>query len=135
MKLITTLIASILLSSAALSSELDSKPVYQAGGQYTAVLNAANAQWRLLPSDGQDFAIQLEDNCRSIAKVPTGLWLLTRDVNGQPELLAPSQTLLPDGHSGHVPLVSCVDDHSNALAVPASLIEWLGNNTGAIYVE
>ena len=135
MKLISTLIASILLSGTALSSELDNHPVYQAGGQYTAVLNAADAQWRLLPGDGQDFAIQLEDNCHSRAKVPTGLWLLTRDANGQPELLAPSQTVLPKGHSGHVPLVGCNDKQNDALAVPASLIEWLGNNTGAIYVE
>jgi hypothetical protein len=135
MKLIASLIASILLSSTALSSELDSNRVYQAGGQYTAVLNSANAHWRLLPSDGQDFAIQLDHNCRSSSKIPTGLWLLTRDANGQPELLAPSQTVLPDGHSGRVPVVSCNDEQSNALAVPTSLIEWLGNNTGAIYVE
>ena len=135
MKRISLLIASVLLSSSALSSELDSNPIYQAGGQYTAVLNSQNAQWRLLPSDGQDFAIQLDDSCRSSARVPAGLWLLTRDANGQPELLAPSQTVLPAGHSGHIPLVSCADQQGNALAVPASLIEWLGNNTGAIYVE
>lgn len=135
MKLVTTLITSILLSSTAFSNELASNPVYQAGGQYTAVLNAANAQWRLLPSDGQDFAIQLDDNCRSNSKIPAGLWLLTRDANGQAELLAPSQTVLPEGHSGRVSIVSCADQQNNALAVPASLIEWLGNNTGAIYVE
>jgi hypothetical protein len=88
MKRISLLIASVLLSSSALSSELDSSPIYQAGGQYTAVLNSQNAKWRLLPSDGQDFAIQLDNNCRSSAKVPAGLWLLTRDANGQLELLA-----------------------------------------------
>ena len=135
MKLITTLLASILLSSTALGSELDNGPVYQAGGQYTAVLNSANSQWRLLPNDGQDFAIELDDNCRSSTKIPAGLWLVTRDANGHVELLAPSQTVLPKGHSGRVPVVSCADDKSNALALPASLIEWLGNNTGAIYVE
>jgi hypothetical protein len=136
MKLISTLIASILLSStAAYAAEQDSNPVYQPGGQYTAVLDAQNAQWRLLPSDGQNFAIQLDNNCRSSSKIPAGLWLLTRDANGNPELLAPSQTVLPAGHSGHIPVVDCADDQDNALAMPASLIEWLGNTTGAIYVE
>jgi hypothetical protein len=135
MKRISILIASLLLSSTAFSAQLDSRPVYQAGSQYTAVLNSANAQWRLLPNDGQDFAIQLDDNCRSSSKIPTGLWLLTRDANGQAELLAPSQTVLPDGHSGRVSVVGCDDEQSNAVAVPASLIEWLANNTGAIYVE
>ncbi|MEO8000471.1 MAG: hypothetical protein ABI644_01240 [Arenimonas sp.] len=135
MKRLTTLIASILLSSTALSAELDANPQYQAGGQYTAVLDSQNAQWQLLPSDGQDFAIQLKDNCHSMTKVPPGLWLLTRDADGNPELLAPSQTILPVGHSGHIPVVSCSDDQNNALALPASLIQWLGDNTGAVYVE
>lgn len=135
MKFISTLIASLLLSSAASSGELDSHPVYQAGGQYTAVLNSNHSQWRLLPSDGQDFAINVDDSCRSGSAVPAGLWLLTRDAAGRPELLAPSQTLLPAGHSGHIPLVSCTDDNSQALAVPASLIEWLADTTGAVYVE
>ena len=135
MKLITSLFATVLLSSTALSAELDSDPVYQAGGQYTAVLNSVNSQWRLLPSDGQDFAIELGESCHSSTKIPAGLWLLTRDANGQAELLAPSQTILPKGHSGRVSVVSCADDKSNALALPASLIEWLGNNTGAVYVE
>jgi hypothetical protein len=135
MKLTITLIASILLSSSALASEQDSNPVYQAGGQYTAVLNTASAQWRLLPSDGQDFAIQLDKTCRTSAVIPAGLWLLTRDADGRPELLAPSQTVLPIGHSGHIPLVDCANNQGSALTLPASLIEWLGNNTGAIYVE
>ncbi len=135
MKRLTTLIASILLSSAAFSAELDANPQYQAGGQYTAVFNSLNTQWQLLPSDGQDFAIQLKDNCHATARIPVGLWLLTRDANGKPELLAPSQTVLPAGHSGRIPVVSCGDDKTRGLAIPASLIQWLGDNTGAIYVK
>ena len=135
MKRISTLIASILLSGTALTAELDTHPQYQAGSQYTAVLNTRTAQWQLLPGDGQDFAIQLQDSCHSNAKVPAGLWLLTRDAEGNPELLAPSQTVLPAGHSGHVPVVSCADEQGNALAIPASLIQWLSDNTGAVYVE
>ncbi|MGH8051738.1 MAG: hypothetical protein ACREPB_13850 [Arenimonas sp.] len=135
MKRLTTLIASILLSSTALTAELDANPQYQAGGQYTAVLDSQKAQWQLLPSDGQDFAIQLQDNCRSTAKVPTGLWLLTRDADGKPELLAPSQTVLPAGHSGHIAVVSCADGQANGVALPETLIQWLSDNTGAVYVE
>jgi len=135
MKRLSTLIASILLSSTAFTAELDANPQYQAGGQYTAVLNSQNAQWQLLPSDGQDFAIQLQDNCHSSAKVPAGLWLLTRDADGKPELLAPSQTVLPAGHSGHIPVVTCADGQNDGLAVPASLIQWLSDNTGAVYVK
>lgn len=135
MKRINTLIASLLLSTAVAGSELDNRPVYQAGGEYTAVLNAGNSQWRLLPGDGQDFAIQLDKNCQSATSVPTGLWLLTRDADGKPELLAPSQTALPAGHSGHIPVVACDEDRAKGVALPASLIEWLSDNTGAIYVE
>ena len=135
MKRINTLIASLLLSTAVAGSELDSRPVYQAGGEYTAVLNAGNSQWRLLPGDGQDFAIQLDKNCTSSASIPAGLWLLTRDADGKPELLAPSQTALPAGHSGHIPVIACDEDQAKGVALPASLIEWLSDNTGAVYVE
>lgn len=135
MKLISTLITSILLTSAAFATETDIGPVYQDGSQYTAVLDSQNAQWRLLPSDGQDFAIQLDQNCQSTAKVPAGLWLLTRDADGKPELLAPSQTALPAGHSGHIAVAACDQARANELALPASLIEWLSDNTGAIYVK
>ena len=135
MKRINTLIASLLLSTAVAGSELDNRPVYQAGGEYTAVLNAGNSQWRLLPGDGQDFAIQLDKDCASTTQVPAGLWLLTRDAAGEPELLAPSQTALPAGHSGHIPVVACGDEQQIGVALPASLIEWLSDNTGAVYVE
>jgi len=135
MKRISTLIASILLSTAAFGGNIDPRVEYQAGGEYTAVLNVGNSQWRLLPGDGQDFAIQLDQNCQSSAAVPAGLWLLTRDADGKPELLAPSQTVLPAGHSGHVAVAACDQAQANELALPASLIEWLSDNTGAVYVE
>ena len=135
MKLISTLITSILLTSAAYAGDIETAPVYQDGSQYTAVLDSQNAQWRLLPGDGQDFAIQLDQSCQSSEPVPAGLWLLTRDADGKPELLAPSQTVLPAGHSGHIAVVACNEEQANGLAVPASLIEWLSANTGAVYVK
>ena len=90
----------------------------------------------MLPSDGQDFAIQLDKRCRPSVLIPTGLWLLTRNVDGKPELLAPSQTVLPSGHSGRIPVLACNEARANAgVALPVSLIEWLSDRTGAVYVE
>ncbi len=132
MKRLATLLASLFLSAAAHSAELS--PVYQAGSQYTAVLNTQHAQWHLVPRVRHDFDLPLEQACHSTVLVPPGLWLLTRDSDGHPELLAPSQTPLPMGHSGHIAIIACTDN-GNGLAVPAKLIEWLNNNTGAIYVE
>ena len=138
MKRLTTLaaiITTILLSSTAMTADIQADDIYQAGSQYTAVLNTGNSQWQVLPSDGQDFAIQVQDNCHSNAKVPHGLWLLTRDANGKPELLAPSQTVLPAGHSGHIAIVGCDENQADGIAVPASVIQYLSDNTGAVYVE
>lgn len=135
MKRLNTLIASILLSSTAMTAEIQADDIYQAGGEYTAVLNTDNSQWQVLPSDGQDFAIQLRDNCHSNVKVPTGLWLLTRDADGKPELLAPSQTVLPEGHIGRIAIVGCDENNDQAIGVPASVIEYLSGNTGAVYVK
>lgn len=135
MKRFSFFIASILLSSTAMTAQPDANPQYQAGGQYTAVLNSRDSQWQLLPGDGENFLVQLQDDCRSAVSVPSGLWILTRDADGRPELLAPSQTALPPGHSGHIPLVSCADRQADGIAVPASLIQWLSDNTGAVYVR
>ena len=132
MKRLSLPLASLLLSGVALSAELS--PVYQAGSQYTAVLNRHNAQWHLIPRVRNNLLVTHQQNCRSAILIPPGLWLLTRDSDGRPELLAPSQTPLPIGHSGHIPIISC-STQSEGLAIPARLIEWLNNNTGAIYVE
>ena len=53
------------------------------------------------------------------------------------ELLAPSVTPLPAGHSDRVQLLACGErgDGSPALAVPAELIEWLAARAGAVYID
>ena len=134
MKRITTLILSIMLSSTALSSISITNPVYQAGSQYTAVLDTQISQWHMVPRIQQDIA-QYDKHCHSNVEIPVGLWLLTRDSNGNPELLAPSQTRLPNGHSGRIALISCSDKQSKGLAVPAKMMDWLSKNTSAIYVK
>ncbi len=132
MKRLATLLAGLLLSGVAFSAE--QSPVYQAGSQYTAVLNTQHAQWHMVPRVRQNLVLPVEQACQSSVLIPRGLWLFTRDSNGSPELLAPSHTPLPMGHSGHIPIVACASQ-GEGLAIPANLIEWLNNNTGAIYVE
>ncbi len=134
MKYIHAIIFSLLISGTAIGSVSQADPVYQAGGQYTAVLNTQSSQWHMIPRVKQDFA-QHNQDCRTNTTIPTGLWLLTRDANGKPELLAPSHTALPAGHSGHIPIISCSDLQGNGIAIPAKMIDWLSKNTGAIYVE
>jgi hypothetical protein len=134
MKYITTLLFGLLFSSSSMSAVSKPEPIYQAGSQYTAILNTQSSQWHMVPRIRQDFT-QSEKDCRTNAVIPTGLWLVTRDGNGNPELLAPSQTILPVGHSGRIPIISCSDLQSNGLAIPAKMIDWLSKNTGAIYVE
>ncbi len=134
MKRITTLLISIMLSGTALANIPSSNPVYEAGSQYTAMLDNQNSQWHLVPRIQHDIT-QQDKHCQSNTVIPAGLWLVTRDTNGNPELIAPSQTKLPKGHTGHIPLVNCSDKQSNAFAVSKKMIDWLSNNTGAIYVK
>lgn len=124
MKRITTLLITVMLSSTTLGYVPSSNLVYQAGGQYTAVLDTQNSQWHMIPRVRQDLAQQAHD-CHSNTDIPTGLWLITRDANGNPELLAPSHTTLPAGHSGHIPIISCSDLQGNGIAIPAKMIDWL----------
>lgn len=135
MKIISTILASILVSFTALDATASRNLDYQAGGQYTAVFNRSNSQWHMVPRVQHDFTTQQNSNCSSNITVPTGLWLLTHDADGRPELLAPSYTELPEGHSGHIPIIPCSEKPSEGLAVPAKIIDWLTENTGAIYVE
>ncbi len=134
MKRITALLISIMFSSTAFASISSSNPVYEAGSQYTAVLDTQDSQWHMVPRIQFDIT-QYDKHCQSNTVIPSGVWLVTRDTNGNPELIAPSQTKLPKGHSGRIPLVSCSDKQSNGFAVSKKMIDWLSNNTGAIYVK
>lgn len=135
MNRVAILITGILLSSLALDAESSPASVYQAGSQYTAVLDSRSSQWHMVPRVRQDFSVRRGEDCHSSITVPAGLWLLTRDADGRPELLAPSQTMLPAGHSGRIPLISCTEIRRQGFPVPASMLDWLSDNTGAVYVE
>lgn len=127
-----------LLSLAALAPARAVPPaddaVFVEGSRYDAVLSASRGDWRLLPLTGSDLRLRLSGPCRAGVAPPPGLWLLSQDADGRPELIAPSATPLPAGHPGRIPLVGCGDDGADGLPVPAALADWLQQHSGAIYV-
>jgi hypothetical protein len=115
-------------------------PVYAHAGQYTASLDRDSQRWRLTPIVGEVQEIRSAELCPSTARPAPGLWLVGRDAAGRPELIAPSATLLPQGHSGRVALRACDDPalHSarvEAYGVPGSVLEWLAREAGAVMVD
>lgn len=108
-------------------------PVYIPGSQYSAVLHQSRGVWQLLPAEGANLLVG-SDACHSARRVPVGLWLLTRDAQGRPELVAPSATALPRGVADHVPLRRCDAAGKTDLAVPQPMIDLLVAGTGAVYV-
>ena len=106
-----------------------------AGGQYTARLDQSESRWTLLPLEGTDFEVKA--TCESRTSIPSGLWLISRNSAGEPELVAPSSTRLPNAHSGHVRLVTCENAgfDGQTLALPEPFLELLASHSGAIHVE
>jgi hypothetical protein len=109
-------------------------PQYVAGSQYTAELNQTTGHWHLLPANGQDVEIDT-GTCATGAVHPKGLWLLVRDANGRPELLAPSTTPLPVGSPDRIAIRSCDQATGNELAVPQVVIDLLTADTGAVLLN
>jgi hypothetical protein len=132
------LLLAALLSFAGLAPASATPPADEAifveGSRYDAVLSASRGDWRLLPLTGSEVRLRLAEACRAGPTPPPGLWLLSRDAAGRPELVAPSATALPAGHPGRIPLVGCGEDDARALAVPDALADWLQQHSGAIYV-
>ena len=135
--LVATLM-SPLSASASIERSLD--PVYLPGNQYTARLQPSTQLWRLAPLHGTDVEIRASALCPHTAVPPRGLWLLGRDSDGRAELVAPSATLLPPGHSGRIALRACDDPQLGdatqpAYGVPAQVLELLLAETGAVLVD
>ena len=138
-----TLIQAVLLSTllathaAAAARPVADEAIFVEGARYSAVLSRSQGAWRLMPAGGSELRLRVSPDCGAGASLPRGLWLLTRDGEGRPELVAPSATPLPAGHPGHVRLVDCgrpAADGQPALAIPPGLVQWLEHRSGSIYV-
>src|SRR4249920_2088887 len=128
------LAAALTPAVAGAQTEETDAPQYTAGSQYTAELNQTNGHWRLMPANGQDVVIDT-GTCTTGATHPNGLWLLVRDTEGRPELLAPSTTPLPAGSPERIAIRSCSQATGNALAVPQVVIDLLAADTGAVLLD
>lgn len=135
--LATLLLATLVAGTAGAASPAADEAIFVEGTRYDAVLSQANRTWRLLPAAGAALSLQVAPDCRQGSIPPRGLWLLTRDQWGHPQLLAPSATPLPSGHPGRIRLVACSQSSPGrepALALPEGVLAWLQQNSGAIYV-
>ena len=139
-RLMTTLILTLLLTPLAAPAlvPVADDAVFVEGARYNAVLDARAGTWRLIPTDGPEHHLRVAERCLNDTMPPPGLWLLSRDERGRPELVAISSTPLPAGHPGRVALVDC-GPHAplpgaDAIAVPPGLMAWLTQHSGTIYV-
>ncbi len=135
-------IAALALGGGAVAAEprdngLD--PVYLSGSQYTALLQPGLQRWTLSPQAGADVEIRSVAPCPHQVVPSRGLWLIGRDEAGRLELVAPSATLLPEGHSGRIALRACEEATGSgdapAYGVPAPVLELLAANSGAVLVD
>lgn len=115
-------------------------PVYAEAGQFTATLDRSEHAWRLAPIGGEAVEVRGVELCPSTVQPSAGLWFIGRDADGRPELVAPSATLLPEGHSGRVALRACDDPELRsarveAYGVPGQLLGWLASEAGAVMVD
>lgn len=133
--------AALALSTAAAAEQIENAidPVYIAGSQYTAVLQHGLQRWTLSPQTGPDLEIRSIAPCPHQTVPGKGLWLIARAADGSLELVAPSATLLPAGHSGRVALRSCESagepGELPAYGVPGQVLELLAANSGAVLVD
>ena len=140
--LLPILLSMVLLAASSVAQALVPPPaddaVFVEGTRYDAVLDPHAGTWRLLSPDGPERRLRVADRCLGGTPPPAGLWLLTRESNGEPLLVALSSTALPAGHSGRVAIVDC-GPHAplpppGAIAVPPGLRAWLLQHTGTVYV-
>ena len=134
---ITTMLVTAFALSSPFASAAEDLPGHQAGSQYTATWHQHAARWQFTPADGQALTVTADAGCNTGNKLPTGVWLLTRDSAGQPELTAPSAIELPAGHSGQVRLVDCGQhaDGVATVAAPRLLLDMLTAQAGAVRID
>jgi len=114
------------------------EPLYIFDGQYTATLQQHAHRWQLQPLRGDEIdVIDHASDCGSTAPIPKGLWLVSQDGKGRPQLVAPSVTALPPGFPEHVALRACGDpeDGDLALFVPPVALNWIAANVGSVLLD
>lgn len=114
------------------------EPLYIFDGQYTATLQQHTHRWQLQPLRGDEIdVIDHASDCGSKAPIPNGLWLVTQDGDGRPQLVAPSVTALPAGFPQHVALRACGEksDGELALFVPPVALNWIAANVGSVLLD
>ena len=134
--LVAALVMGLTTQAFAQSEVEEAGPVYIAGGQYTAVLEQTAGNWQLLPLDGADRSVAAE-NCAQSVYLPSGVWLINRDIRGRAELVAPSTTALPRGMRERVKLIACdaPKTRETALRAPRELIQYLAEHSGAVRID
>jgi hypothetical protein len=135
---LSALIATTVLSAVAPASGAATyEPIYITDGQYTATLQQHSHRWRLQPLRGDE--VEVTDHskmCGSTTPVPGGLWYVSRDEHGRPQLVAPSVTALPSGFPQRVALRACGErnDGDLALYVPAVALNWINDYVGSVLI-
>src|SRR5450432_640197 len=133
------LLSSAMLATVASAASLpDYEPIYITDGQYDAALKQSEHLWRLLPLfDDEVDVTDRAKTCGSRVSIPHGLWYVTQDNSGRPQLLAPSVTPLPPGFPEHIALRACGEaaDAGMALFIPALALEWINAHAGAILID
>ncbi len=132
-------VALVASSASASQQETALDPVYMAGSQYTAMLQPQLRSWTLSPQTGADLEIRSDAPCPHQVVPSKGLWVIGRAADGSIELVAPSATLLPEGHSGRIALRSCESASDTAAGpaygVPERVLEILATHAGAVLVD
>lgn len=136
--MLTTLLLTLPLAATAAIVPPADDGVFVEGSRYDAVLDPNAGTWRLLSPDGPERRLRVADRCLGGSAPPAGLWLLSRDDRGNPELIALSSTALPPNHTGRIAMVDCGPHaplpSAHAIAVPPGLRAWLQQHSGTIYV-
>lgn len=137
--LFTALFATIALAAQAQAIATPTyEPIYITDGQFTATLEQHSHRWRLQPLRGDEVDItDRSTTCGSHAPIPHGLWYVSQDEHGRPQLVAPSVTALPNGYPQTVALRACGDQagDSVALFVPAVALAWINDHVGSVLID
>jgi|KBSSwiStaDraftv2_1062776.scaffolds.fasta_scaffold50590_2 hypothetical protein len=129
-------IAGVAIGLGALASaNLPNESVYFESGQYSASLLQGARTWRLQPIAGDDVDV-VDVTCINRQHVPRGIWLVSRDADGRPQLIAPSSTRLPPGYPQQIALRQCGEvAQDNTLGVPPIVLAWLEANVNSVLVD